>query len=91
MTEGLTAGGVVAVALGILVWLAKRVVGSLISQNKLLVTEALENMKANTQAVHANTQATNELVINMREDRAVRSERDRSLFKQLDRIEEQGK
>ena len=87
MTEGLAAGGVVAVALAALVWMAKRMVTSLIAQNKLLVTEALNNMRANTEAVNANTIATHEFSATLKQDRAVREERDKSLFRQLDRIE----
>jgi hypothetical protein len=87
MTEGLAAGGVVAVALGALVWFAKRMASSMIAQNKMLVTEALVNMKANTAAVSANTDATRELAHSLKEDRAVREERDKGMFKQLDRIE----
>lgn len=91
MTEGLVAGGVISVALGALVWIVKRMVVSLIFQNKLLVEEALVNMRANTAAVGANTAATNELAQDMRTERSVREERDRTLFKQLDRIEDQGR
>lgn len=91
MGEGLAAGGTVAVALALIGWGFKRVVNSLIGQNRQLVTEALTNMKANTAAIEANTSATRELAGSLKEDRIIRDEREKSLFKQLDRIETQAR
>lgn len=87
MSEGLTAGGIVAVTLALIGWGFKRVVNSLVAQNRELVTAALTNMKANTAAIEANTSATNQLAETIKTDRAVNAEKEKNLGKQLDRIE----
>ena len=87
MAEVLTASGIIALVLALLGWGFKRLVSATIAQNRELVTSALLNMKANTTAIETNTTATRELAQSIREDRVVREERDKALFKQLDRIE----
>jgi hypothetical protein len=87
MAEGLTAGGIIAGVLMLLGWGFKRMVTATIAQNRELVTSALLNMKANTVAIETNTTATRELAQSIKEDRIVREERDKTLFKQLDKIE----
>lgn len=85
---GAIGGGAVAIILvGLLVWVVKKVIPAIISQNREVVTEALNNMKANTSAIEANTRATDTLARNLDKAAVIRDERDRSLFKQLDRIE----
>lgn len=56
-------------------------------QGKQLVNAALKNMDANTEAIKANSAATAALAATLRESIVVRDERDRTIFKQLDRIE----
>lgn len=55
---------------------------------KRLVNAALANMAANTAAIEANTSATRSLSNTLTQAIAVRDERDKTMFKQLDRIEE---
>jgi len=72
---------------GLMVWLVKSLIRTLIAQNRTLVDNALENMRANTGAIEANTHATQALAGTLSQAIAVRDERDRAMFKQLDRIE----
>lgn len=77
LTDGaLAGGGVAALILGLLVWLVK-----------VLVSAALRNMEANTEAIKAQSEATNALVGEFRQQAIVRDERDRSFSRALDRIE----
>lgn len=77
MGEGAIAGGGVAVVLmALMVWLVKK-----------LVSDVLENMKANTDAIRANTIATHTVANTLSNQGVIRDERDRALFKQMDRIE----
>jgi hypothetical protein len=84
---------------GVLVWLVKRSTAATLSQSRAfadnmreqggkLLDSALDNMKANTKAIEANTKATEALVRNMEHAMIVRDERDKSLFKTLERVED---
>lgn len=87
--SGAIGGSVVAASLlGLLAWVLKRAFTAILGQNKTLVDEALANMKANTAAIEANTGATRKLSETLNQAIVVRDERDRTMFKQLDRIED---
>jgi len=76
MGEGAVAGGGVAVViLGLMVWLVKR-----------LVNAALKNMEANTEAIQANTGATQALANTLNQAIAVRDERDKRVAEDLKEI-----
>lgn len=60
---------------------------SYMKQGRTLVDAALENMTANTDAIRAASSATTALATTLNQAIAVQDERDRTMFKQLDRIE----
>ena len=74
-------------ALTTVVWISKKLVGAMVAQNRGLIEGALENMKANTEAIKSNTEVTERLAITLDQTIAIRDERDKSVFRQLDRIE----
>ena len=82
-------GVIVAVAacMTAIIWISKRLVTSSVSQTKTLIDAGLTNMRANTEAIQANTTATNELAKSIEKQGIIRDERDKSFSKQLDRIE----
>ena len=63
-----------------LVWVVKRVIPSILAQNKELLEGGLAHMRANTAAVEMVTKTLETFI-------AVRDERDKAMFKQLDKIE----
>lgn len=87
LSGNLVEGSIIAAVIALIGWGFKRMITALLGQNKQLVTEALLNMKANTDAIGANTEATRALVTTLNQAIAVRDERDKTMFKQLDRIE----
>lgn len=72
----------VAAVIGALVWIAKRLVNSLTASQRMLTEGALDEMKANTKALNALTSGVEKFM-------TIHQERERSMFKQLDRIEAQ--
>ena len=84
---------VVAIAgcVGAVTWIARKATTAALVQNKRWVDGALDNFAMNTEAIKANTNATNDLSRAItdaaQEAKIVRDERDKSLFKQLDRME----
>lgn len=54
---------------------------------KKLVASALENMNANTVAIKETGEAMTKLAASVEKNQEIRDERDRSMFKQLDRME----
>lgn len=75
------------VGAGGVLWTVRAVVTSMLKQNKDLIDGALENMKANTAAIEANTRATVVLTSKIEADEKVRAERDRNVAEALRRIE----
>lgn len=61
-------------------WIAKRLVNSIIAQNKQFVDESIASMKLNAAAL-----GSMHLMMNHHQD--LHDERDKTLFRQLDRIE----
>lgn len=91
-TDGVVwgAGGamvVISALVGLIVWFVKFVVPKLLGQNKTLIDGALENMKANTKAIVANTEATQKVAAALDKFIAVRDERDVFVKESLKRIE----
>ncbi|HKS16449.1 MAG TPA: hypothetical protein VJU16_04000 [Planctomycetota bacterium] len=72
---------------GGILWVVKAVVSGLIRQNKQLVDNTIDSIKAQTIATNANTAATQALSASLHQQIAVGHERDKNMFKQLDRIE----
>lgn len=72
---------------GGVLWVVRAVVTGLIKQNKQLVDNTIDSIKAQTKATEANTAATQALSATLNQQIAVQNERDRSMFKSLDRIE----
>jgi hypothetical protein len=63
------------------------IAAALIAAFKKLLNAALDNMKANTRAIDAHSEATRSLSKTLEQNIAIQNERDKSLFRQLDRIE----
>lgn len=72
---------------GIIGWIIKKTVGSVIKQNEQLINAALKNMEANTNAISVNTDSIRQLAHQYAEDIKIRHERDKSLFRILEAIE----
>lgn len=94
MTDNLTgaaAGGgvVLATVIAGLIWVVKRVVPAILNQNRDLINGALENMRANTSAIEANTRATEKAARSFDTFAKVSELQHGVLTKQLDRIENQ--
>jgi hypothetical protein len=81
------AGAIVLLLVGAVVWVVKRVIPAIITQNRTLIDGVLDNMKANTRAVEANTKATEQVASGLTHFVKSQEKRDEFLFKQLDRIE----
>lgn len=77
----------VTATVGTVSYLAKRLGTATASQNRVLIDAALKNMEANTAAIHVNSAATTMLTRMIEQSIVVRDERDKSLFRTLDRIE----
>lgn len=77
MGETATVAAIAVSLVGLAVWVIKR-----------LVDAALENMRANTSAINASVEATQAVINRMETETKVRDERDKTMFKQLDRIED---
>jgi hypothetical protein len=96
--EIIVAGVVVLLGGGIVRWVIKSSLTSVLVQNKAvqeqgrqLIEGALDNMKANTSAIEANTQATRNLSESIAVRNAVDGERNARILDSLRRIEEQTK
>ena len=83
----LVAVGALVVGGGGVLWVVRVSVGAIIKQNEALVANMLEGIKGLTEATTINTEATRALANQIHQSFIVRDERDRTLFRQLDRIE----
>lgn len=81
------AGAALLVLITALVWVVKYLIPAQVKQNSAFMTEALANMKANTDAIKSNTKVTDKLATMLEKSIAVRDERDASFAKALERIE----
>lgn len=77
----LTAGGLIT-------WVVKSSVSSMVKQSRMFMESALENMRANTAAIKAQSETLASLRQRIDMETRIRDERDRAMFKQLDRVEE---
>lgn len=84
MTDAVQSAGIglaIAIPMALaFIWIAKRLTSTVTMILTKLVTSAIEDMKANTDAMR-------NIAEEMKKDAAVRHERDRSMFKALERIE----
>lgn len=74
---------------GGVLWVVRKSVTAIVDQNKTLVDTYVTSSQNQVEATNANTEATRALAATLNQSIAINNERDRTMFKQLDRIERQ--